>query len=148
MNNPSFFLQASACPLRPVLCQYCDIQLPFNKLQDHEMFCGARTEPCPGCGLNIMVKDLKEHPRVCGQEVKHVKGSRAVPRTEDADCHVLRDIRNNLKSGNCAGPLWRRPKVLEKQIYSSCVGEKTLKDTSRRNVSAAQIKSEVECREE
>ncbi|XP_065707824.1 TRAF-type zinc finger domain-containing protein 1 [Patagioenas fasciata] len=90
--------EASACPLRPALCQYCDIQLPFNKLQDHEMFCGARTEPCPGCGLNVMVKDLKEHPQVCGQEVKHVRGSRAVPRAEDADLHVLRDIRNRLKS--------------------------------------------------
>lgn len=102
------------------------------------MFCGARTEPCPGCGLNIMVKDLKEHPRVCGQEVKHVKGSRAVPRVEDADLHALRNIRNRLRSGNYAGPLWRRPKVLEKQICSSCVGEKMLKDISRRNASAAQ----------
>ncbi|XP_065502284.1 TRAF-type zinc finger domain-containing protein 1 isoform X1 [Caloenas nicobarica] len=90
--------EVSACPLRPALCQYCDIQLPFSKLQDHEMFCGARTEPCPGCSLNIMVKDLKEHPRVCGQEVKHVRGSRAVPRAEDADLHALRDVGNHLRS--------------------------------------------------
>ncbi|NXW39918.1 TRAD1 protein, partial [Nyctiprogne leucopyga] len=58
--------EVSACPLRPALCQYCDIQLAFNKLQDHEAYCGARTERCGGCGRNIMVKDLKEHPRVCG----------------------------------------------------------------------------------
>lgn len=87
-----------------------------------------------------MVKDLKEHPRVCGQEVKQVRGSRTVPRfeEEDADLHALRDIRNRLRSGNYAGPLWRMPRVLEKQIYSSCVGDKTLEDISRRNVSAAQ----------
>ncbi|NXN76439.1 TRAD1 protein, partial [Himantopus himantopus] len=58
--------EASACPLRPALCQYCDIQLAFKKLQDHEIYCGARTERCGGCGRNIMMKDLKEHPRVCG----------------------------------------------------------------------------------
>ncbi|NWX20177.1 TRAD1 protein, partial [Aegotheles bennettii] len=58
--------EVSACPLRPALCQYCDIQLTFSKLQDHEIYCGARTERCGSCGHNVMVKDLKEHPRVCG----------------------------------------------------------------------------------
>ncbi|KFQ76427.1 TRAF-type zinc finger domain-containing protein 1, partial [Phaethon lepturus] len=132
--------EASACPLRPAVCQYCDIQLTFNKLQDHEIYCGARTETCGGCGHNIMVKDLKEHPQVCGQEGKEVGGSRTVPRfeDEDADLHALREIRNRLRSGNYAGPLWRMPGVLEKQIYSSCLGDKTLKDISRRNVSAVQ----------
>ena len=87
-----------------------------------------------------MVKDLKEHPRVCGQEVKQVRGSRTVPRfeDEDADLHTLRDVRNRLRSGDSAGPLWRMPKVLEKQIYRSCVGDKALEDISRRNVSAVQ----------
>ncbi|XP_075372124.1 TRAF-type zinc finger domain-containing protein 1 isoform X1 [Mycteria americana] len=92
--------EASACPLRPAVCQYCDIQLTFNKLQDHEIYCGARTERCGGCGRNVMVKDLKDHPRVCGQDVKQVRGSRTVPRfqDEDADLHALRDIRNRLRS--------------------------------------------------
>ncbi|KAM6377346.1 TRAF-type zinc finger domain-containing protein 1 [Pluvialis apricaria] len=92
--------EASACPLRPALCQYCDIQLAFNKLQDHEIYCGARTERCGGCGCNIMMKDLKDHPRVCGQEVKRVRGSRAVPRFEheDADLHTLRGVRNRRRS--------------------------------------------------
>ncbi|KAM6241790.1 TRAF-type zinc finger domain-containing protein 1 [Spheniscus humboldti] len=92
--------EASACPLRPAVCQYCGIQLTFNKLQDHEIYCGARTERCGGCGHNVMVKDLKEHPRVCGQEAKQVRGSRTVPRfeDEDADLHALRDIRNRLRS--------------------------------------------------
>ncbi|XP_074966145.1 TRAF-type zinc finger domain-containing protein 1 [Phalacrocorax aristotelis] len=89
--------EASACPLRPAVCQYCDIQLTFNKLQDHEIYCGARTERCGGCGHNIMVKDLKDHPRVCGQEVKQV---RTMPsfEDEDADLHTLRDLRNGLRS--------------------------------------------------
>ncbi|XP_054700654.1 TRAF-type zinc finger domain-containing protein 1 isoform X2 [Grus americana] len=90
--------EASACPLRPAVCQYCDIQLTFNKLQDHEIYCGARTETCGACGRNIMVQDLKEHPRVCGQEVKQVRGSRTVPRYEDADLRAMRDIGNWLRS--------------------------------------------------
>ncbi|KGL89441.1 TRAF-type zinc finger domain-containing protein 1, partial [Charadrius vociferus] len=118
--------EASACPLRPALCQYCDIQLAFNKLQEHEIYCGARTERCGGCGRIIMMKDLKEHPRVCGQEVKQARGSRAVPRfeDEDADLHALRDVRDRLRSGNYAGPLWRVPRVLEKQI---CRRQSTLR---------------------
>uniref|UniRef100_A0A672U5H7 TRAF-type zinc finger domain-containing protein 1 n=1 Tax=Strigops habroptila TaxID=2489341 RepID=A0A672U5H7_STRHB len=67
-------VQASACPLRPALCRYCDIQLTFKELLDHEVYCGARTELCGGCGRNIVVKDLQEHPRVCGQEVKQARG--------------------------------------------------------------------------
>jgi len=87
-----------------------------------------------------MVKDLKEHPGVCGQEVKQVRGSRTVPRfeDEDVDLRALRDARNRLSSGNCAGPLWRMASVLENQTYSSCLGDKTLKDISRRSVSAVQ----------
>nr|XP_013808380.1 PREDICTED: TRAF-type zinc finger domain-containing protein 1 [Apteryx mantelli mantelli] len=132
--------EASACPLRPAVCQHCDIQLTFNKLHDHESYCGARTETCSGCGLNVMVKDLKEHPRVCGKEVKKVRVSKTVPRFEheDADLRSLRDIKNQLRSDNYAGPLWRMPRVLENQLYSSCVGDKTLKAISRRNVSAVQ----------
>ncbi|XP_075290620.1 TRAF-type zinc finger domain-containing protein 1 [Opisthocomus hoazin] len=92
--------EASACPLRPAVCRYCDIQLAFNKLQEHENYCGARTERCGGCGRNVMVKDLKEHPGVCGQEVKQVRGSRTVPRfeDEDVDLRALRDARNRLSS--------------------------------------------------
>ncbi|NXQ40111.1 TRAD1 protein, partial [Catharus fuscescens] len=58
--------EASSCPLRPVLCQFCDIQLAFNKLQEHELYCGARTEPCGRCGRNVLLRELKEHPRLCG----------------------------------------------------------------------------------
>ncbi|KAM9219499.1 TRAF-type zinc finger domain-containing protein 1 [Leptosomus discolor] len=92
--------EASACPLRPALCQYCDIQLTFNKLRDHEIYCGARTETCGGCGRNVMVKDLKEHPPLCGHEVKQVRGRRTVPRfeAEDGGLHTLRDVRNRLRS--------------------------------------------------
>ncbi|XP_056360675.1 TRAF-type zinc finger domain-containing protein 1 [Oenanthe melanoleuca] len=58
--------EASSCPLRPVLCQFCDIQLAFNKLQEHELYCGARTEPCARCGRHVLRRELQQHPRLCG----------------------------------------------------------------------------------
>ncbi|KFP70010.1 TRAF-type zinc finger domain-containing protein 1, partial [Acanthisitta chloris] len=58
--------EVSACPLRPVLCRFCDLQLAFNKLQEHEEYCGARTEPCGVCGHRVLLRELREHPRVCG----------------------------------------------------------------------------------
>ncbi|XP_030316618.1 TRAF-type zinc finger domain-containing protein 1 [Calypte anna] len=92
--------EASACPLRPALCRYCDIQLSFSSLQEHETYCGARTERCGGCGRNVLVKDLKEHPGVCGQEAKGVRGGRSVPCFEDeeADLEALRVLRNRLRA--------------------------------------------------
>ncbi|KAJ7398755.1 TRAF-type zinc finger domain-containing protein 1 isoform X1 [Pitangus sulphuratus] len=56
-------VQESSCPLRPALCQFCDIPLAFNKLREHESYCGARTEPCRDCGRNVLLRDLREHPR-------------------------------------------------------------------------------------
>ncbi|XP_030141344.4 TRAF-type zinc finger domain-containing protein 1 isoform X2 [Taeniopygia guttata] len=60
--------EASSCPLRPVLCQFCDIQLAFKELQEHELYCGARTEPCGRCGRNVLRRELPEHPRLCGSD--------------------------------------------------------------------------------
>ncbi|XP_037367038.1 TRAF-type zinc finger domain-containing protein 1 [Talpa occidentalis] len=60
--------EETECPLRPALCQHCDLELSVLKLKDHEDYCGARTELCGSCGRNVMVKDLKTHPEVCGRD--------------------------------------------------------------------------------
>ncbi|XP_050173938.1 LOW QUALITY PROTEIN: TRAF-type zinc finger domain-containing protein 1 [Myiozetetes cayanensis] len=70
--------EESSCPLRPALCQFCDIPLAFNKLREHESYCGARTEPCRDCGRNVLLRDLREHPRLCGRQ-EESRGSRAAP---------------------------------------------------------------------
>ncbi|XP_043925686.1 TRAF-type zinc finger domain-containing protein 1 [Protopterus annectens] len=57
----------SECPLRLVKCKYCELELCFDKLSEHDSYCGARTEPCSICGSNVMVKDLDKHPEVCGK---------------------------------------------------------------------------------
>ncbi|KAM4763067.1 TRAF-type zinc finger domain-containing protein 1 isoform 1-T1 [Cyanocitta cristata] len=100
--------EASSCPLRPVLCQFCDIQLAFNKLQEHELYCGARTEPCGRCGRNVLVRELKEHPRVCGREEKAAKGSRTAPGFGKEDGAV--------RSRPGAGDELERPEILHSQL--------------------------------
>ncbi|XP_018425212.1 PREDICTED: TRAF-type zinc finger domain-containing protein 1 [Nanorana parkeri] len=57
----------SACPLRLIKCQFCELELACKKLGEHEEYCGARTERCEKCGSSVMTKDLMDHPTVCGK---------------------------------------------------------------------------------
>ncbi|XP_039937144.1 TRAF-type zinc finger domain-containing protein 1 isoform X2 [Hirundo rustica] len=100
--------EASSCPLRPVLCQFCDIQLAFNKLPEHELYCGARTEPCGRCGRNVLLRELKEHPRVCGREEKAAKGSRRAP--------AFGNERGGERNRQGAGDELERPEILHSQL--------------------------------
>ncbi|XP_075389708.1 TRAF-type zinc finger domain-containing protein 1 [Tenrec ecaudatus] len=77
--------EETECPLRPALCQHCDLELSVLKLKEHEDYCGARTERCGSCGRNVLVKDLKTHPGVCGQEGKEKEDPVALPPNAAAD---------------------------------------------------------------
>ncbi|XP_075754863.1 TRAF-type zinc finger domain-containing protein 1 [Pelodiscus sinensis] len=132
--------KASACPLRLVMCQHCEIELAFNKLQDHEDYCGTRTETCSECGHHVMVKDLKEHPQVCGK-VKEKRASQAMSHNYEADAANLcafQTIRNILKSDNYVEPLQRMYGPLEGQFNSRFGEDQTSKNINRRNASAMQ----------
>ncbi|KAM4051112.1 TRAF-type zinc finger domain-containing protein 1 isoform 2-T2 [Anomaloglossus baeobatrachus] len=59
--------EKSACPLRLVKCQFCELEVTFATLRNHEDYCGARTELCEKCGSSVMIKDLQDHPTVCGK---------------------------------------------------------------------------------
>nr|XP_014344078.1 PREDICTED: TRAF-type zinc finger domain-containing protein 1 isoform X1 [Latimeria chalumnae]XP_014344079.1 PREDICTED: TRAF-type zinc finger domain-containing protein 1 isoform X1 [Latimeria chalumnae]XP_014344080.1 PREDICTED: TRAF-type zinc finger domain-containing protein 1 isoform X1 [Latimeria chalumnae] len=74
--------QISECPLRLVKCQYCDLELAFNKCFEHEDYCGARTEQCQVCARNVMVKDLNTHPAVCGKPVEEKNNNCIGQRTQ------------------------------------------------------------------
>ncbi|KAM9118595.1 TRAF-type zinc finger domain-containing protein 1 isoform 1-T2 [Pangshura tecta] len=133
--------EASACPLRPAICQHCEIELAFNKLQDHEDYCGTRTETCSECGRNVMVKDLKEHPEVCGKEVEERRVSQAMShynhKDEAATLCTFQAIRNHLSSDGYAGPLRRMSRTQEGRFYSS-FGDQASKSINRRNASPVQ----------
>ncbi|XP_075424253.1 TRAF-type zinc finger domain-containing protein 1 isoform X1 [Ascaphus truei] len=74
--------ERSACSLRLVQCQFCELELGFNKSGEHEDYCGARTERCETCGRSVMMKDLKDHPEVCGKEPEPKKVAHARSRPE------------------------------------------------------------------
>ncbi|KAM9330903.1 TRAF-type zinc finger domain-containing protein 1 [Gastrophryne carolinensis] len=74
----------ASCPLRLLQCQFCDLELAFNKLGDHEEYCGARTERCDACGSSVMTKDLKDHPAVCGKVPDPKKPAKATADYEGA----------------------------------------------------------------
>ncbi|XP_038630602.1 TRAF-type zinc finger domain-containing protein 1-like isoform X4 [Scyliorhinus canicula] len=70
------------CPLRLVKCQYCELELAFNKSQEHADYCGSRTEPCTACGRNVLVKDLNIHHITCGQNVEEKNNNHMKPGSE------------------------------------------------------------------
>ncbi|XP_077148604.1 TRAF-type zinc finger domain-containing protein 1 [Ranitomeya variabilis] len=68
--------EKTACPLRLAKCQFCELEVTFNTLGNHEDYCGARTEPCDKCGSSVMIKDLQDHPTVCGKVKPQKKPTR------------------------------------------------------------------------
>uniref|UniRef100_A0A670ZRS3 TRAF-type zinc finger domain-containing protein 1 n=1 Tax=Pseudonaja textilis TaxID=8673 RepID=A0A670ZRS3_PSETE len=90
---------AFECPLRPVACQHCDIELAFCKLQDHEDYCGARTERCVRCNRNIMLRELKTHPIDCGEKAAGGEpgGQAKPPFRPEAPWRNIQTIRNVLQ---------------------------------------------------
>ncbi|XP_063820435.1 TRAF-type zinc finger domain-containing protein 1 [Pseudophryne corroboree] len=74
--------ERSACPLRLLKCQFCELELAVNKLEDHEEYCGARTERCDNCGCSVMTKDLQDHPVHCGKVTAPKKPARVHSWTE------------------------------------------------------------------
>lgn len=42
-------------------CKYCDLELPKLDLDDHENYCGSRTDKCMECGELVMFKDKQAH---------------------------------------------------------------------------------------
>ncbi|XP_048412605.1 TRAF-type zinc finger domain-containing protein 1-like isoform X2 [Stegostoma tigrinum] len=69
------------CPLRLVKCQYCELELAFNKSEEHADYCGSRTEPCAACGRNVLVKDVNVHHTSCGKDVEE-KNNNHIKRSE------------------------------------------------------------------
>ncbi|KRT83130.1 hypothetical protein AMK59_4087, partial [Oryctes borbonicus] len=67
-NEVKSSVEANACyvPLKQnasglLPCQYCDLELPKLQLQEHENYCGARTDKCNICGEIVMFKYKELH---------------------------------------------------------------------------------------
>ncbi|KFP71474.1 XIAP-associated factor 1, partial [Acanthisitta chloris] len=53
------------CQKRAMKCSICDLEMPFNKLQEHLDTCASRTERCQECNKYIMYKDQNKHKEIC-----------------------------------------------------------------------------------
>lgn len=42
-------------------CKYCELELPKGDLEEHESYCGARTDKCRECGEIVMFKYRQLH---------------------------------------------------------------------------------------
>ncbi|XP_066492219.1 XIAP-associated factor 1 isoform X2 [Tiliqua scincoides] len=57
--------QAEECQERLAKCSFCELELPYRKLQAHLDACGSRTTLCWDCHKYVMYKALEEHKHSC-----------------------------------------------------------------------------------
>ncbi|XP_062999834.1 TRAF-type zinc finger domain-containing protein 1 [Elgaria multicarinata webbii] len=125
--------RASACPLRPTACQHCEIELAFNKLQEHEDYCGARTERCSRCSRNVMLRDLQGHPEDCAKQAQEARISQAKPGlNSEVVFRNIQTIRNILRPDDAAGSLSRMSNFPESRLYNCLSGDQLSREFGRR----------------
>ncbi|KAM9370614.1 XIAP-associated factor 1 [Phaethornis superciliosus] len=57
--------EAKECHKRAMKCMTCELEMPFNKLQEHLSTCASKTEWCWECNKYIMFKDQSKHKKTC-----------------------------------------------------------------------------------
>ncbi|XP_009467289.1 PREDICTED: XIAP-associated factor 1 [Nipponia nippon] len=57
--------ETKECHKRAMKCKICELEMPFNKLQEHLKTCASRTEWCRECNKYIMYKDQDKHKDIC-----------------------------------------------------------------------------------
>ncbi|XP_068010980.1 XIAP-associated factor 1 isoform X1 [Melanerpes formicivorus] len=57
--------ESKECLKRAVRCRICELELPFDKLEEHLESCASRTESCRACNKFIMYRDHSKHREVC-----------------------------------------------------------------------------------
>lgn len=53
--------QEDDCMKRMKQCCFCELEVAFDALQEHQDVCGSRTELCPNCSQYVMLKDQGRH---------------------------------------------------------------------------------------
>lgn len=61
----SIHVQTKECHKRAMKCKICELEMPFNKLQEHLNACASRTEWCWECNKYVMYKDQNKHKDIC-----------------------------------------------------------------------------------
>ncbi|KAM3937824.1 TRAF-type zinc finger domain-containing protein 1 isoform 1-T2 [Leptodactylus fuscus] len=119
--------EKSVCPLRLVKCQFCELEVTFNTLGNHEDYCGARTEPCEKCGSSVMIKDLQDHPTVCGKVKPQKKPERVRSWTDNREFDVPLLAALNSRSTFTDGLYSQLPRHVPERFYGKSVLTQSLK---------------------
>lgn len=57
--------ESDECVERLQSCQFCEVELPWKDLEEHQLACGSRTELCVDCGRYVTLRDQPEHDSTC-----------------------------------------------------------------------------------
>ena len=60
-TKPLTFTPVQVQEIPGKICQYCELEFTQKQLDDHEDYCGSRTEQCPECSDYVMLKDWEKH---------------------------------------------------------------------------------------
>lgn len=61
--------QSDECVERPQSCHFCELELPWKQLDEHQLVCGSRTELCRDCVRYVTLRDQAEHGLTCSDTV-------------------------------------------------------------------------------
>ena len=50
-------------------CHFCELELPWKQLDEHQLVCGSRTELCRDCGRYVTLRDQAKHGLTCSDTV-------------------------------------------------------------------------------
>ncbi|ENN75077.1 hypothetical protein YQE_08390, partial [Dendroctonus ponderosae] len=57
-DGQGLYFEGNCCLLA---CRYCELELPKLELEEHENYCGSRTDKCLDCGELVMFKNKQAH---------------------------------------------------------------------------------------
>ncbi|KAM6987676.1 XIAP-associated factor 1 [Tautogolabrus adspersus] len=59
--------ESDECSERLQSCHFCELEMPFKKLDEHAVVCGSRTELCRDCGCYVTLRDQPKHALTCSE---------------------------------------------------------------------------------
>uniref|UniRef100_A0A8C5BC30 TRAF-type domain-containing protein n=1 Tax=Gadus morhua TaxID=8049 RepID=A0A8C5BC30_GADMO len=57
--------QVEECTARLLCCDFCELELPVRRLEEHQQVCGSRTEHCNTCHRYVLLRNLAQHTLAC-----------------------------------------------------------------------------------
>uniref|UniRef100_A0A3Q3WFE0 TRAFD1/XAF1 zinc finger domain-containing protein n=1 Tax=Mola mola TaxID=94237 RepID=A0A3Q3WFE0_MOLML len=81
--------ESNECVERLCECRFCELEVPWRQLDEHEQVCGSRTELCGDCGRYVTLRDQPEHGHTCPGDSNRSQAvsSRNIAPAATVTCH-------------------------------------------------------------